>query len=66
MWNTMAENRLFSDYGSAREIASVALSAEQERHSENVFHIVLTSERNLISCEKLFKNSKNLKQIGQL
>ena len=26
---------------SAREIASVALSAERERHTENVFHIVL-------------------------
>ena len=26
---------------SAREIASVALSAEQERHTENVFHIAL-------------------------
>ena len=26
---------------SAREIVSVALSAEQERHTENMFHIVL-------------------------
>ena len=29
---------------SAREIASVALSAEQERHTENVFHIVLSTQ----------------------
>ena len=27
---------------SAREIASAALSAERERHTENVFHIVLS------------------------
>ena len=29
---------------SAREIASVALWAEQERHTENVFHIVLSAQ----------------------
>ena len=28
---------------SAREIASMALSAEQARHTENVFHIALSS-----------------------
>ena len=27
---------------SARDIASIALSAEQARHTENVFHIALT------------------------
>ena len=27
---------------SAREIASVALSAEQKRHTKNVFHMLLT------------------------
>ena len=27
---------------SAREIASVVLSAERERHTENMFHIILS------------------------
>ena len=30
---------------SAREIASMALSAEQARHTENVFHIALEQKK---------------------
>ena len=39
---------------SAREIASMALSAEQARHTENVFHIVLrhTHTWNTMECER--------------
>ena len=41
--NCMMKLRACETVWSAREIAVVALSAEQERHTEHMFHIVLSS-----------------------
>ena len=39
---------------SAREIASMALSPEQARHTENVFHIALKCDEESPSVDHLF------------
>ena len=42
---------------SAREIASVAFSAERERHAENVFHIALKRpNESLLDRQKVLHN----------
>ena len=41
----LSELRACETLWSARELASVALSAERKRHTENVFHMLLSSSR---------------------
>ena len=54
--------RAFETLSSAREIASMALSAEREGHTENVFHMLLILFKCFFYFEFFF-TSKGLKKI---